>query len=128
MRNGGEWSESKFQSFIKSALRSASQRWPPKYAVLKDAFVGVEVNTKTGRKAKHYKCSYCGCHTPSSNCVVDHINPVVPVTGFISWDNVIENLFCEKEGLQVLCKECHAVKTKEENALRKANTKNNNKV
>jgi 5-methylcytosine-specific restriction endonuclease McrA len=32
---------------------------------------------------------------------------------------VIENMFCEGHNLQVLCKDCHGSKTKEENAGRK---------
>lgn len=53
------------------------------------------------------------------NVFVDHIIPVGgPTQG--GWDGVIERLFCEAEGLQVLCKECHDLKTKDEkNARRK---------
>lgn len=120
-----EWTESKFQSFIKSILRSGSQRWPPKYKVLNDAKRGKQLNTTTGRIAEHYECSECGNLFPSKLVVVDHINPVVPTTGFISWDNVIYRMFCSGLGLQVLCKECHKVKTKQENEERKANNKNN---
>ena len=50
---------------------------------------------------------------------VDHIEPVVPVSGFTTWDEVIERMFVEKEGLQVLCKECHRVKCQEEKQQRK---------
>jgi hypothetical protein len=51
----------------------------------------------------------------------DHITPIVPVTGFDTWDNTIDRLFCEIEGLQALCVDCHAVKTKEENEERRKN-------
>ena len=50
---------------------------------------------------------------------VDHIEPVVdPEKGFEGWDTYIERLFVERDGLQVLCRECHSLKTKEERARR----------
>src|SRR5574342_977238 len=61
-----EWTISKFNSFIKSALRAASSRWPPSYLCMKEAFVGVKTNVKTGRKAKHYRCNSCHGEFPSS--------------------------------------------------------------
>jgi len=126
MRNGDSWTEARFNSFVKSSLRKASVKWPPRYQALADAFVGVKINKKSGRPAKHYKCAECKDDFPASAIAVDHIEPIVPVTGFTTWDEVINNLFCEKDGLQVLCSECHKIKSKEENALRKANKDNNN--
>lgn len=120
------WTESKFQSFIKSTLRKGTTRWPPKYEVLNAAKRGKMVNERTGRLAEHYCCASCGEFYPANMVVVDHIEPVVPITGFTSWDVVISRMFCDVEGLQVLCKECHKIKTKEENAQRKL-YKNNNK-
>ena len=35
--NDGTWTEGRFNSFIKSTLRSGSQRWPPKYKALNAA-------------------------------------------------------------------------------------------
>lgn len=123
-----KWTESKFQSFIKSTLRKGSTRWPPKYEVLNAAKRGKKINPATGREAEHYECAACHHHFVAKLVCVDHISPVVPVSGFTSWDDVIRRMFCSPEGLQVLCKGCHSVKTKEENALRRANTKNNNKA
>jgi hypothetical protein len=54
---------------------------------------------------------------------VDHIEPIVPVTGWESWDSYIERMFCEKEGLQILCEECHDVKTRAEKKKRVDNRK-----
>lgn len=117
--NSGKWTESRFQSFIKSALRSASVRWPPRYETLADAFVGVKTNPKTGRQAKHYECAMCVGHFPQKDVQVNHKEPVIPTSGFTSWDEVIERLFCEKEGLEVLCKPCHKAITALENKERK---------
>ena len=121
------WTESKFQSFIKSTLRKGTTRWPPKYEVLNAAKRGKQVNTQTGRTAEHYECNLCHHCFPAKLVVVDHIDPVVPLSGFTSWDDVIRRMFCDASGLQVLCKTCHSLKTKEENAQRKLYKNNNNK-
>ena len=117
--NGGTWTAARFTSFIKSALRSASQRWPPKYQALNEAYVGQKINQKTGRIAKHFRCNLCHHDFPQKDVEVNHIDAVVPVTGFDSWDGVINRMFCEREGLEVLCKPCHKGITKLENERRK---------
>jgi len=120
-RNNGEWTEARYQSFIKSALRAASQRWPPRYAVIKAAFVGKRTNPASGRIASFYKCNACKNDFPLKDVQVNHIIPVVPVTGFTTWDEIIERLFCEQDGLELLCKPCHSTITKSENEERKKN-------
>lgn len=120
-RNGGEWTEARFNSFVKSALRSASQRWPPKYKVLSEAFVGSKINPKSGRVAKFYKCARCMEEFVAKDIQVNHKIPVVPTSGFDNWDSVIERMFCEKEGLEAVCVPCHKAITKQENNERKVN-------
>lgn len=118
--NDGEWTVARFNSFVKSALRSASQRWPVKYKVLSDAYVGQKINESSGRLAKHYKCKSCQQDYPAKNVQVDHVKPIIdPVSGFTTWDDVIYNMFCERDNLQVLCKGCHDIKTKSEKEERK---------
>lgn len=69
----------------------------------------------TGRVAQHFRCASCGGEFPAKNVQVDHILPVIdPTTGFTTWDSFVENLYCEKDNLQVLCTQCHDIKTKEE--------------
>ena len=116
------WTDGRYNSFIASTLRSGMRRWPPKWQCLKDAYVGKEVGP-TGRAGSRYKCAKCGSHFPSSAVQVDHIVPVVATnSGFTSWDDYIDRLFCEKANLQVLCKPCHKVKTKEEKKCRSQTT------
>lgn len=122
--NGGQWTRGKFDSYIKATLRKGTMRWPPKFAVLNAAKRGKLINPESGRLAEHYECEECHKLFPAKNVVVDHIDPIVPITGFISWDSVIERMFCEADGLQVLCKPCHKEKTQIENKLRKASNKN----
>jgi len=93
-------------------LRSASQRWPPKYTALNESKVGKKVNWKTGRVAEHYRCSECKGDFPAKDVQVDHIEPVInPTEGFTTWDEVIKRMFVEKGGYQTLCKQCHNKKT-----------------
>lgn len=121
--NNGEWTDARYFSFVKGGLRSASQRWPPKYRVLSNACLGIRLNESTGRFAKHYLCRVCQIAYPAKQVEVNHIIPVIPTTGFDSWDGVISRLFCEEDGLEVLCKPCHKAITKLENEERKLNAK-----
>lgn len=60
---------------------------------------------------QHPYCSYCGT---DANLTVDHITP----------PRGNEELFYDADNLQVLCKECHRMKTVKEIYERKNNTNN----
>lgn len=120
MRNGGQWTESRFQSFVKSQLRAGSRKWGPKHEVLRNARL----------KRGWYQCNGCGEEVPTTlppekkggkrrkNAHVDHIEPVIdPTVGFTNWDDYIERLYCEADNLQVLCESCHKEKTKQERVV-----------
>lgn len=119
-RNGGRWTEARYNAFIKGALRNASRKWGPISDSLREARVG----------RGEYLCNSCKEVVPATtkdgrrrvkNVHVDHILPVIdPNEGFTTWDSVIERLFVEKEGLQVLCSACHKIKSDEEKAQAKA--------
>lgn len=68
-----------------------------------------------------YTCVACPPHMihPKKFIKLDHINPVVPVTGWDNWDGYISRMFCEADGFQVMCKTHHDEKTKQENMARK---------
>ena len=113
-RNGGQWTQARYNSFIKSLLRGGTRRWGPKSQVKKDARVSRGI----------YLCAGCNEHVTASikidgkrhdNAVVDHIKPIVdPDVGFTTWDDVIAMMFCEKSNLQVLCHSCQTTKSIEE--------------
>lgn len=110
-----EWSEARKKAFIVAVLRNGSRRWPPKYTVLNEAKTDKKINKKTGRLAQHFRCNACKQEFPAKEVQVDHIKPVVdPKTGFKDWNTFVKRLFCEQENLQVLCKECHNIKSKKE--------------
>ncbi len=116
------WTEGRLKSFITSCLRGGFRRYPPKYEVLTEAFVDKRINEKTKRVSAHYRCGSCNGVFPTKEVQIDHIKPIVsPIDGFVSWDVFINNLFCDKENLQVLCVACHKAKTEKENNKRKKN-------
>jgi len=109
------WTKARLKSFIISGLRAASRRYPPKYEVLASAKTEKKINPTSGRLAQHYKCAKCKQDYPAKDVQVDHKKPVVdPKTGFTTWDNYIDRMFCEKANLQVLCSVCHKKKTQKE--------------
>lgn len=117
-----DWTPGRLKTFITSTLRGGFRKFPPKYETLKEASVGKKINPKTKRLAEHFVCKSCKKEFPAKEVQVDHLNPVVcPKKGFISWDEYIARLFCDKENLQVLCSSCHDTKTALERSERKEN-------
>ena len=115
-----EWTEGRRKAFIVSVLRSGSRRWPPKYLTLNEAKTEKKINVCTKRLAQHYKCASCLQEFTQKDIQVDHLVPAVdPKTGWVDWNTFIERLFCEKDNLQCLCRECHSAKTKEEAVIAK---------
>lgn len=106
------WSEAKFFGFLRSALRSASSKWPPKYTVLLNARRPSQSENK--RLKWEFRCAACGQWFPQKEVSVDHI---VPVGTLRSWDDVApfcQRLFVGEDGLQVLCTADHHTKTQQE--------------
>lgn len=118
-RCSGTWTEARYKSFIKSLLRHGTMRWKPVQDCKKEA------RTRRG----FYRCAGCGEEVPASlkegrtrknNIHVDHIAPIIdPATGFTTWDDCIERMFCETDNLQVLCTSCHDIKTNAEKQVAK---------
>ena len=93
-----------------SVLRKASRFWAPARECLTKARIARGI----------YKCQMCSKIVNNKEIKIDHINPVIPIEGFKAWDEVVERLFCEEDGYQAICKDCHDAKTKKENDQRKA--------
>jgi 5-methylcytosine-specific restriction endonuclease McrA len=111
------WTEAKFNSFIRSQLRQATRKWAPITETLKRARVARGL----------YLCAHCKEEVAPTyregrkrvkNVFVDHINPITdPTTGFTNWDDIVNNMFCEMDNLQLLCKDCHDIKTQDEKEI-----------
>ena len=109
-----KWSEAKFFGFLRSALRSASSKWPPKYEVLLAARRPSQSDNK--RLKWEFQCAECQAWFPQKEVSVDHI---IPVGTLRTWDDIapfVQRLFVGHAGLQVLCKLHHDAKTKLERA------------
>lgn len=102
-RGGGTMTEAQYWSFIRSGLRAKSSRWPPKFNVLKRA-----KRTVSGKRHRYeYECAICKDFFKESDVEVDHILPVGSLKSYSDLPQFVERLFCEEEGLRVLCKPCH---------------------
>lgn len=67
-----------------------------------------------------YQCVVCKAILKREQVQVDHIDPViVPSVGFVDFNTLYSRTFCDPINLRILCKDCHRVKTNEENAQRK---------
>ena len=106
-KNWEKWTEARFWSFIRSALRRAWMKYPPKYEALKQAEVGRKVNKKTGKLAKHYKCNICKKEFVANDVQVDHIVEAGTLRSYEDLPEFVNKLFCSADDLQVLCKPCH---------------------
>jgi 5-methylcytosine-specific restriction endonuclease McrA len=93
-----------------SILRRASRFWHPSNACIEE--------TKIARGV--HICPSCKKANPRKDMKKDHIDPVIPVSGFTNWDDVIKRMFIGKSGWQAICVTCHNEKTKKENDERKA--------
>lgn len=97
-------------NFVMQSLRRATYRWPFGHMAMK----------KQWRDRGMYECEMCDlkkCFGPKE-VQKDHIEPVIPYTGFKSWDETIKRMFVKSDGYQILCLEHHALKTQIENQMR----------
>jgi 5-methylcytosine-specific restriction endonuclease McrA len=111
-RNAGTMSESAFWSFIRSGLRQKSRWWKP--------ITQCKLNAKRvykgplKRQKFEYQCNICNQWFPEKHINIDHICPAGSLNCAQDLPGFVERLFCEVEGLQVLCQNCHDKKTAKE--------------
>lgn len=111
-RNAGTMTESAFWSFIRSALRQKSRWWKPITQCKQKARRPYKGPNK--RQKFEYQCKYCEQWFPEKRVNVDHITPAGTLRSAADLPGFVERLFCEIDGLQVLCSKCHDEKTKKE--------------
>ena len=114
-RNAGTMTESAFWSFIRSALRQKSRWWKP---ILQCKLAARRAYKGPNKRQKfEYQCNECKNWFPDKKVNVDHITPAGTLKCANDLPGFVERIFCEMHGLQVLCSNCHDVKTKlEKNA------------
>lgn len=96
------------KSFVIQVLRRGSYRWPPRNEVLKNARVA----------RGQYRCKLCDTVVGRKDITLDHIHPVVSLSGFSTWDDYIERMYCDVDGFQAICASCHDNKTALEREIR----------
>lgn len=104
-RAGGRWSEARYFTFIRSALRKAWVKYPVRYDVLKASrrpYKGLDK-----RRKWEYQCNYCKNWFKSTGVQVDHIKECGSLKTYEDLPRFVQTLFCEKDNLQTLCKKCH---------------------
>ena len=104
---------------IMSAIKRCFSRSP----IHREALNNAKCPRKKGpRGGARYRCAKCKKDFGIRQINVDHVSPVVPLGTLsknLSWDELVGNIFCDVENLQVLCEKCHKVKSAQENAERK---------
>lgn len=108
-RNSETMTESAFWGWIRSALRQKSRWWKPVSEAknrAKRAYTG-----KNKRQKWEYECAECKQYYKGTDINVDHKIPAGTLKCANDLPGFIERLFCEVDGLQVLCTECHNKKT-----------------
>jgi 5-methylcytosine-specific restriction endonuclease McrA len=114
-----KWTTARFWTFIRSALRTAWNKWPPKYSVLNNSkrHAQYEWYSDSGKKLNvkwEYQCNHCKEWYMGKQVSVDHIVPVGTLKDYDDLPDFTRRLFVSEEDLQILCKECHDTKTQEE--------------
>lgn len=108
-RNHNTFTEAQFWSFIRSALRMKSRWWKPITEIKKQS--RRLCKNCTGRQKYEYKCNECKKWFKDKEVEVDHLVEAGSLTCADDLAGFVERLFCEIDGLQVLCKKCHNKKT-----------------
>lgn len=106
-RAGGEWTEARYFTFIRTALRDASyKRYPPLVRQALELVKRKSQNKENPRLKFEYQCRICGLWYARKVVRVDHIVPCGSLKKFSDLPGFVERLFCEPSGLQVLCVDC----------------------
>jgi len=96
-------------TFVKGLLRRGTFHWRARTEAMQAARVS----------RGQYRCAMCQDLFKAGEVDLDHIEPVVdPKTGFTTWDDYINRLFCEADKFQVICHGCHDHKTRLEDMMR----------
>lgn len=111
----------KEQNLIKGAVRRVFSRSDLRRKIVELSIVQ-HSDADRSRVKTWCKCPKCNQFIPKSYMEVDHITPIVGIhetLDDLTWDTVIDRIWCEEHNLEAICKECHNEKTKLENKERR---------
>lgn len=89
------------------------------YAIIKHKGLAREVGPRGGRR---FICNKCSNIFDENSIKIDHIIPIVPLDSSaaeMGLEMFYNRCRCSADNLQVLCKTCHDLKSKQENEERK---------
>lgn len=112
IRNSNTMTESAFWSFIRSGLRQKSRYWKPITECKQKS--RRKYNGPNKRQKFEYQCNQCKNWFAEKNINVDHIIPAGSLNCAQDLPGFVERLFCEAKDLQVLCSNCHNIKSKKD--------------
>lgn len=104
-RNNGRFTESEFWQFIRASLRNRTRFWAPKLEALKQARRPSQSSNK--RLKWEFHCYKCSGWFPQTQVEVHHLEPAGKLRSGEDLKDFVEKLFCEKDKLAVICKNCH---------------------
>lgn len=119
----------KERNLIKGAIRRVFSRSDLRRKALQ-ASVTDHIDPSRKRVTRWSKCTKCGKLEPSYLMEIDHIDPVVPEGKSLedmTWDELVDRVWCDERLLQAICKPCHKDKTKAEGVQRRKLKKERNK-
>ncbi len=115
-RNNKTLTESAYWSMIRSILRSGTRYWKP---ITQAKIKARRKYTGPNKRQKwEYKCKKCKKWFMGKETQIDHIIPVGSLKCADDLAGFIERLTPEK-GFQLLCRNCHQIKTNKERAKAK---------
>lgn len=112
----------KERGLVKGALRRVFSRSELRREVMAKAVLKGVTDPARPRVTKWAMCEICRKIEAAYKLQVDHLVPVIPINSSLedmTWDTIMERLWCEPENLQVVCLSCHKEKSKAENKERR---------
>lgn len=114
-----EWSQAKFFSFIRSALRAKQIRWAPRNLCKQKAkriYIG-----DNPRQKYEYQCNHCKEWFPDKMVELNHKVECGSLKDFDDLPGFVERMFCGEDGYEVTCKKCHLEETSRQREENKKN-------
>ncbi len=118
-------SNPKERNLLKAAIRRVFSRSELRKEVIEKSrvtFVPQRSRDLKPRTTKWSICQECATYTPTYLMEVDHISPIIKIDEKLedlTWDELVDRVWCNLNNLVAKCKPCHKLKTKAENAERR---------
>jgi 5-methylcytosine-specific restriction endonuclease McrA len=115
----------KERNLIKGAIRRVFSRSDLRKLVVERSRIAHTDNSRP-RVKKWSICEACRSVVPTYLIQVDHMTPIVPIDTTLeqmSWDDLVDRIWCDISNLQPICTDCHKEKTKLEQKARRAHKK-----